>query len=172
MQFSYNNNIIKIDCGAYYYAGSATKDKFPKELKDNYEDIINKSFDNYEDEYYSISHSFDENNSSIYCIHFNYFREPIKMEHKIVFFMNHYLKDYKDYTNDRFEKLENLVEKLETSIDKLRTDNEKLLESIDMSKLTNQKLIDENKFLYDLLSKYQNYDVIIKKLIEENKQLK
>ena len=141
MQFSYNNNIIKIDCGAYYYAGSATKDKFPKELKDNYEDIINKSFDNYEDEYYSITHSFNENNSSIYCIHFNYFREPIKMEHKIVFFMNHYLKDYKDYTNDRFEKLENLVEKLETSINKLRTDNEKLLENIDMSKLTNQKLI-------------------------------
>ena len=186
MHFSYNNNIIKIDCGPYYYAGSATKDRFPKELKDNYEDIINKSFDNYEDEYYSITHSFDEKNSSIYSIHFNYFKEPIKMEHTIVIFMTHYLKDYKDYTNDRFEKLENLVDKLENTIEKLeetiyklRTDNENLLQSINLLKTMNQNyegtinnLKDENKLLHKMLNKNQNYELIIKKLMEENKQLK
>lgn len=54
MQFTLKNNTIKIDNGDHYYTGEISPEMFPEEIRDNYEEIINQSFENYSDDKYSV----------------------------------------------------------------------------------------------------------------------
>jgi hypothetical protein len=128
MQFSYKNNLLKIDNGDHYYTAEVKQEMFPEEIRDNYEEIIEQSFINYSDATYSVSHEFNnfDKDNNIISITFNFTQKPFTFKRLIEFKMIYHLKDYKDYTNERIEKLEasnielkNMVEELKSKIDNL-----------------------------------------------------
>ena len=64
MQLTYNNNQIKIDNGDHYYTGLIKKESFPENLRSDFEDIIEKSFNDFSDDNYTVIHSLSEDNKS------------------------------------------------------------------------------------------------------------
>ena len=129
MQFSYKNNILKIDNGDHYYTTDIKQEMFPEEIRDNFEEIIEQSFINYSDTTYNVTHEFNnfnnENNNfnkenNIFTIFFNYLQKPFSFKRIIEFKMNYHMKDFKDYTNERIEKLESTIGKLESTIEELK----------------------------------------------------
>ena len=122
MQFSYKNNILKIDNGDHYYTTDIKQEMFPEEIRDNFEEIIEQSFINYSDATYNVTHEFNNFNkeNNIFTIFFNYLQKPFSFKRIIEFKMNYHMKDFKDYTNERIEKLENTIGKLESTIEELK----------------------------------------------------
>ena len=113
MQFILKNNTIKIDNGDHYYTGDVTPEMFPEEIRDNYEEIINQSFENYSDDKYNVTLTLnlDEVIHQI-IINFQYKVKPFSFKRSIVIPIIYHFKDFKDYTNERIEKLENEIKDL------------------------------------------------------------
>ena len=106
MQLTYNNNQIKIDNGDHYYIGLIKKESFPENLRSDFEDIIEKSFINFSDDNYTVIHSLSEDNKE-YIIDFKFICKPVTIKELIKINLTRHDKDFKDYINERIEKLEN-----------------------------------------------------------------
>ena len=124
MQFTLKNNTIKIDNGDHYYTGDITSEMFPEEIRDNYEEIINQSFENYSDDKYSVSivNTCDLKNPS-FTINFHYNVKPFTFKRNILIPVVYHLKDFQDYTNERIEKLDNEVATLRSLVESLLNKN-------------------------------------------------
>jgi len=124
MQYTLKNNIIKIDNGDHYYSGEVLSEIFPEEIRDNYEEIINQSFENYSDDKYTVTltNNFNDNFNQI-IINFQYKVKPFSFKRSIIIPVTYHLKDFKDYTNERIEKLENEIVSLKELISKLMKEN-------------------------------------------------
>jgi hypothetical protein len=120
MQLNYNEekNQLKIDNGDHYYFATVTKNDFPSIISDDYIDIIKKSFDNFSDENTSVKHNLTEDS---YVINFDYNCKPIKISEIIKIKIVRHEKDFKDYTNERIEKLELKIVELSAGISKIAT---------------------------------------------------
>ena len=105
MQLTYNNNQIKIDNGDHYYTGLIKKESFPENLRSDFEDIIEKSFINFSDDNYTVIHSLSEDNKE-YIIDFKFICKPVTIKELIKINLTRHDKDFKDYINERIEKLE------------------------------------------------------------------
>jgi hypothetical protein len=105
MQLTYNNNQIKIDNGDHYYIGLIKKESFPENLRSDFEDIIDKSFINFSDDNYTVLHSLTEDNKE-YIIDFKFICKPVTIKELIKINLIKHEKDFKDYINERIEKLE------------------------------------------------------------------
>jgi len=124
MQFTLKNNTIKIDNGDHYYTGEISSEMFPEEIRDNYEEIINQSFENYSDDKYSVSivNNFDIKDPS-FTINFQYNVKPFTFKRNILIPVVYHLKDFQDYTNERIEKLDNEVATLRSLVESLLNKN-------------------------------------------------
>jgi hypothetical protein len=124
MQFTLKNNTIKIDNGDHYYTGDISAEMFPEEIRDNYEEIINQSFENYSDDKYSVSivNNFDLKDPS-FTINFQYNVKPFTFKRNILIPVVYHLKDFQDYTNERIEKLDNEVATLRSLVESLLNKN-------------------------------------------------
>jgi hypothetical protein len=112
MQYTLKNNTIKIDNGDHYYTGDVIPDMFPEEIRDNYEEIINQSFQNYSDDKYNVTLTLNLESQKQIIIDFQYKVKPFSFKRSITIPIIYHLKDYKDYTNERIEKLENEINDL------------------------------------------------------------
>lgn len=110
MQFKIKNDTLIIDEDDHYWVGVINPNDFPEEIRDNYLDIIQKSFDNFIDEEYSVTRNFED--TSRYIINFHYKSKPFSFKRTIEIPMMLKDKDFKDYTNERIEKLEEEIKKL------------------------------------------------------------
>jgi len=138
MQYTLKNNIIKIDNGDHYYTGDVTPDMFPEEIRDNYEEIINQSFENYSDDKYNVTLTLKlDGPVPLIFINFQYKVKPFSFKRSITIPIIYHLKEFKDYTNERIEKLENEIislkdlisvlleeKKIDNKIDDSQTDDE------------------------------------------------
>jgi len=105
MQLTYNNNQIKIDNGDHYYIGLIKKELFPENLRSDFEDIIDKSFINFSDDNYTVIHSLSDDHKE-YIIDFKFICKPVTIKELIKINLIRHDKDFKDYINERIEKLE------------------------------------------------------------------
>jgi len=124
MQFTLKNNKLKIDNGDHYYTGDISSEIFPEEIRDNYEEIVNQSFENYSDDKYSVSivNNFDIKDPS-FTINFQYNVKPFTFKRNILIPVVYHLKDFQDYTNERIEKLDNEVATLRSLVESLLNKN-------------------------------------------------
>jgi len=124
MQFTLKNNKLKIDNGDHYYTGDISSEMFPEEIRDNYEEIVNQSFENYSDDKYSVSivNNFDLKDPS-FTINFQYNVKPFTFKRNILIPVVYHLKDFQDYTNERIEKLDNEVATLRSLVESLLNKN-------------------------------------------------
>ena len=150
MQFTLKNNTIKIDNGDHYYTGDISPEMFPEEIKDNYEEIVNQSFENYSDDKYSVSivNNFDLKDPS-FTINFQYNVKPFTFKRNILIPVVYHLKDFQDYTNERIEKLDNEVATLRSLVESLLNkntidddDNEEEEEEDDDSTLSEEEIVE------------------------------
>jgi len=110
MHFKIKNDTLVIDEDDHYWTGIINQYDFPEEIRENYLDIIEKSFDNFIDEEYSVTRNFED--TSKYVINFHYKSKPFSFKRNIEIPMMLKNKDFKDYTNERIEKLEEEIKKL------------------------------------------------------------
>ena len=124
MQFTLKNNTLKIDNGDHYYTGEISSEMFPEEIRDNYEEIVNQSFENFSDDKYSVSivNTCDLKNPS-FTINFHYNVKPFTFKRNIIIPVVYHLKDFQDYTNERIEKLDNEVATLRSLVESLLNKN-------------------------------------------------
>jgi hypothetical protein len=124
MQFTLKNNKLKIDNGDHYYTGDISSEMFPEEIRDNYEEIVNQSFENYSDDKYSVSivNNFDVTAPS-FTINFQYNLKPFTFKRNILIPVVYHLKDFQDYTNERIEKLDKEVATLRSLVESLLNKN-------------------------------------------------
>ena len=127
MLFTYSNNVLTIDNKDHYFRGNVDKSSFPDIIKDEYEEIIEKSFNNYSNNQMSIENEFIEPYEE-YKINFSYHSKPIFFKASIIISLEKHQKDFKDYMNERMVRLEELVVGLEEQIKELNIN----------SKLTNK----------------------------------
>jgi len=178
MQLTYNEekNQLKIDNGDHYYFATVTKNDFPSIISDDYIDIINKSFDNFSDENTSVKYNLTEDT---YIINFDYNCKPIKISETIKIKIVRHEKDFKDYTNERIEKLELKIVELTTGISKIATMLEKKLNIKEMSNAVESEIEDgeededsdkETKFVSSKI-KIKEPEINIKKSNSRNKKL-
>ena len=116
MQFLIKGDSLKVDCGDHYWQGFVTPELFPEEIRENYWNIVEKSFENFSNDEYSVTRNWDDKTK--YVINFHYRAKPFTFKRVIEIEMEKHLKDYKDYTNERIELLEKTVADLK---DKLNT---------------------------------------------------
>ena len=129
MLFTYSNNVLKIDNNDHYFCGKVDKSSFPEIIKEEYEEIIEKSFNNYSNNEMSIENEFIEPYEE-YKINFSYHFKPIFFKASIIISLEKHQKDFKDYMNERMVKLEEQIEFLNNKV--------KEQELIINSKLTNK----------------------------------
>lgn len=127
MLFTYSNNVLTIDNNDHYFRGNIDKSSFPDIIKEEYEEIIKKSFNNYSNNEMSIENEFSEPYDE-YKINFLYHSKPIFFNTSIIISLEKHQKDFKDYMNERMIKLEEHIVKLEEQIKELNIN----------SKLTNK----------------------------------
>lgn len=118
MLFTIKDNTLKIDMGDHYYTGQITQELFPEEIRDNFMDILQKSFVDFTDDDYSVTNNFDDKN--IYVINFSYKAKPFSFKRKIDIPVTKHDKDFKDYTNERIEKLELMINVLFEEVKQLK----------------------------------------------------
>lgn len=118
MLFTYSNNVLTIDNKDHYFRGNVDKSSFPDIIKDEYEEIIKKSFNNYSNNEMSIENKFSEPYDE-YKINFSYHSKPIFFNTSIIISLEKHQKDFKDYMNERMIKLEEHIVKLEEQIKEL-----------------------------------------------------
>lgn len=115
MQFLLKGDTLKVDNGDHYWHGKVTSELFPEEIRDNYTDIIEKSFINYSNDEYSVTNNYE--NKNLYVINFHYKAKPFTFKRTIEIPMEYCLKDYQDYTNERIELLEKTVSDLQSKLE-------------------------------------------------------
>jgi hypothetical protein len=93
-------------------------DMFPEEIKDNYLEIIQQSFDDFTDDKYSVTKNFEDKTK--YIINFTYKVKPFSFKRQIIIPVDYHMKDYQDYTNERIEKLEKIIETMAEEIQNLK----------------------------------------------------
>lgn len=120
MLFTYSNNTIKIDNNDHYFIGKVEQSAFPEIIKDEYEDIILKSFSDYMDSTMDVKKKFNEPFTE-YIIEFSYHQKPIFFNSSIIIPIVRNEKDFKDYMNERFIKLEEEVATLRLKLESLST---------------------------------------------------
>jgi hypothetical protein len=120
MLFTYSNNIIKIDNNDHYFVGKVDKSIFPEIIKEEYEDIIMKSFNDYSDATMDVKKCFNEPYTE-YIIEFSFHQKPIFFNSSINITMEKHMKDFKDYMNERMVKLEEQVTTLTLKLESLST---------------------------------------------------
>jgi hypothetical protein len=128
MQITYNNNELKIDKGDHYYIGAVSKELFPEIIANDYEDIIEKSLNNFSEDNTTISHTITEQQ---YIIDFKFVCKPLKIFEIIKINITRKDKDFKDYVLERIEKLEIENKELKTKLSELATIVLKTQESSD-----------------------------------------
>lgn len=129
MLFTYSNNVLTIDNNDHYFRGNVDKSSFPEIIKEEYEEIIEKSFNNYSNNEMSIENEFIEPYEE-YKINFSYHSKPIFFKAFIIISLEKHQKDFKDYMNERMVRLEEQIEFLNNKV--------KEQELIINSKLTNK----------------------------------
>jgi hypothetical protein len=117
MLYTLKNNTIKIDMGDHYYSGEVIPEMFPEEIRDNYLEIVEQSFNDYSDEQCSVSHLFENKE---YIINFTYKSKPFCFKRTIKITMEQTMKDFRDYTNERIEGLENQIAELKQMVIELK----------------------------------------------------
>ena len=122
MLFTIKDNTLKIDMGDHYYTGQINPELFPEEIRDNYMDILRESFVEIFSDEYSVTNNFDDKN--FYVINFSYNTKPFCFKRKIEIPVTRQEKDFKDYTNERIEKLELLVNSLIEDMKNLKESDE------------------------------------------------
>jgi hypothetical protein len=123
MQYILKDNTIKIDDGNHYYIGTVNSEMFPEEIRDNYLEIIQQSFDDFTSNEYSVSKIFREDiDNRIYIINFHYKAKPFSFKRSIEIPMEYHEKDYKDYTNERIENMEETINSLNEQLNDLRSE--------------------------------------------------
>ena len=138
MLFTYSNNVLKIDNNDHYFYGNVDDSSFPDIIKEEYEEIIIKSFTNISNNEMDISQIFIEPYNE-YIIKFSYHSKPIFFETSIIIPLERHQKDFKDYMNERMVKLEEQIltlsiklESLSSNlINKKKEDKEKIEEDDD-----------------------------------------
>jgi hypothetical protein len=115
MLFTYSNNVLTIDNNDHYFRGKVDKSSFPDIIKEEYEEIIKKSFNNYCNDEMSIENEFIEPYEE-YKINFSYHSKPIFFKASIIISLEKHQKDFKDYMNERMEKLEEQIEFLNNKV--------------------------------------------------------
>ena len=118
MLFTYSNNVLTIDNNDHYFRGNVDKSSFPDIIKEEYEEIIEKSFNNYSNNEMSIENEFIEPYEE-YKINFSYHSKPIFFKASIIISLEKHQKDFKDYMNERMVRLEEHVVELEKQIKEL-----------------------------------------------------
>jgi len=118
MHKTYNNNELKIDNGDHYYIGQVSKTIFPEIIANDYEDIIEKSLNDFTDETTTIKHTITEKE---YIIDFKFVCKPLKISEIIKINITRKDKDFKDYVMERIEKLENENKELKIKLAELAT---------------------------------------------------
>jgi len=118
MQWTYNNNNLKIDNGDHYYIGIVTKEQFPPIIADNYDTIVKKSLENFSDDVSSIKSTILDNK---YIIDFKFNSRLINVSEKVEIPITKYDKDYRDYINERIQKLESDNKELKNKLVELST---------------------------------------------------
>ena len=118
MHITYNNNELRIDNGDHYYIGQVTKTMFPEIISNDYEDIIEKSFNDFTDETTTIKHTITDQQ---YIIDFKFVCKPLKISEVIKINITRKDKDFKDYVIERIEKLENENKELKIKLAELAT---------------------------------------------------
>jgi len=115
MLFTYSNNVLTIDNNDHYFRGKVDKSSFPDIIKEEYEEIIKKSFNNYCNDEMSIENEFIEPYEE-YKINFSYHSKPIFFKASIIISLEKHQKDFKDYMNERMEKLEEQIKFLNNKV--------------------------------------------------------
>ena len=115
MLFTYSNNTIKIDNNDHYFVGKVEQSAFPEIIRDEYEDIIMKSFNDYSDATMDVKKKFTEPYQE-YIIEFSYHQKPIFFSSSITVVIEKHQKDFKDYMNERMVKLEEQIEFLNNKV--------------------------------------------------------
>jgi hypothetical protein len=118
MHITYSNNTLKIDNGDHYYTGQVTKSMFPESIADEFEDIIVKSFEDFSDDNTNIKHTINETE---YIIEFKFISKLLKLSETIKINIFRKEKDFKDYINERIEKLEKDNQELKDKMAELVT---------------------------------------------------
>jgi hypothetical protein len=118
MLFTYSNNTIKIDNNDHYFIGKVDKSIFPEIIREEYEEIIQKSFDNYVNIDMSVENVFQDPHQE-YVINFSYHSKPIFFNTSIKIPLEKHQKDFKDYMNERMVKLEEQVATLTLKLESL-----------------------------------------------------
>ena len=118
MLFTYSNNVLKIDNNDHYFHGNVDKSSFPDIIKEEYEEIIIKSFTNISNNEMDISQIFKEPYNE-YIINFSYHSKPIFFETSIIIPLERHQKDFKDYMNERMVKLEEQILTLSIKLESL-----------------------------------------------------
>ena len=108
MIFTYSNNVLTIDNNDHYFRGKVDKSSFPDIIKEEYEEIIKKSFNNYSNNDMSIENEFSEPYEE-YKINFSYHSKPIFFNASIIISLEKHQKDFKDYMNERMVKMEEQI---------------------------------------------------------------
>jgi hypothetical protein len=132
MHFKIKNDTLIIDEDDHYWSGIINQFDFPEEIRDNYLDIIEKSFDNFIDEEYSVTRNFED--TTKYVINFHYKSKPFSFKRSIEIQMTLKNKDFKDYTNERIEKLEEEIKKLHEIFQTLQLNIDKKIEMLQVDK--------------------------------------
>jgi hypothetical protein len=97
---------------------------FPEEIRDNYEEIIIQSFENYSDDKVNITLTLKlDEPIQLIIINFQYKVKPFSFKRSISIPIFYHLKDFKDYTNERIENLENEIKILRVIIEDLKDKN-------------------------------------------------
>ena len=134
MLFTYSNNVLTIDNNDHYFRGNVDKSSFPDIIKEEYEEIIKKSFNNYSNNEMSVKNEFIEPYEE-YKINFSYHSKPIFFNASIIISLEKHQKDFKDYMIERMVKMEEQIEFLNNKV------NELLF--IEQEKTRNNKLFNE-----------------------------
>jgi len=118
MPITYKNNELKIDNGDHFYIGEVTKKMFPEIIANDYEDIVEKSFNDFSDDTTRIKHTITEQE---YIIDFKFTCKPLKISEIIKINITRKEKDFKDYIIERIEKLESENKELKIKLSELAT---------------------------------------------------
>lgn len=145
MSMQNGSDIIRIDCGPSYYIGTIDINTFPEDFRDNYKEIIQKSFAGYSDDSFSISSNFEHEDLSMN----NRYNIKISLKNKFYSFDKNisiplifHQKDKVDYLE---EKLKFVLEELSS----LKAKVEKKHMEIEQESDEESHDIDENSQISD-----------------------
>ena len=127
-------NVIHIDCGKSYYTGIVTEEHFLPEFRENYLEILEKSFNGYHDESVKITANLECSDLTTD----NHYIITIYMKNKFYSFdkvikipLSVSIKDRFDYLEEKVTTLTSMVEELENRIAFMAVKNAMVSKEID-----------------------------------------